>query len=295
MAKLRGVAPAAIKKRLKVLFFGEAGVGKTTAAIQFPKPYLIDTERGAENDQYVKLLKASGGAYYHTTDFDDMLQEVIALLTTKHEFRTLIIDPLTVPYNDALDKSAKSLATKSDVTGTEFQRHKQAPDRKVKHLLALLLRLDMTVIITSHAKAEWKNSAPTGQNTFDCYNKLDYLFDLVIEMKKIGGAKDSTRTAIVRKTRIESFPLGDSFPFAYAEFAARYGNDLLESVAAVETLATVEQVAEIKRLIELVNVPADKTEKWLEKAGAERWEEMPAESIAKCILYLHEQVTKGAA
>ena len=50
---LRGKKPEAVEKRMKALFFGPAGVGKTTAAIQFPAPYLIDTDRGAENDQYV--------------------------------------------------------------------------------------------------------------------------------------------------------------------------------------------------------------------------------------------------
>ena len=138
---LRGRQPEAIKKRLKVLFFGQAGSGKTTAAIQFPKPYLIDTERGAENDEYVDILKKRGGVSFFTTDFDEMLQEVTSLLTEKHDYRTLIIDPLTVPYNDALDKQAKLLATKEDPSGTAFSRHKQVPDRKVKHLLNLLLRL----------------------------------------------------------------------------------------------------------------------------------------------------------
>jgi hypothetical protein len=45
---LRGSIPKPEDKRLKAMFFGAAGVGKTTAAIQFPAPYLIDTERGAE-------------------------------------------------------------------------------------------------------------------------------------------------------------------------------------------------------------------------------------------------------
>jgi GTPase SAR1 family protein len=40
---LRAKKPEAVEKRLKALFYGSAGVGKTTAAIQFPRPYLIDT------------------------------------------------------------------------------------------------------------------------------------------------------------------------------------------------------------------------------------------------------------
>ena len=283
---LRGKKPAAIEKRLKALFFGAAGVGKTTASIQFPRPYLIDTERGAENDQYVKLLKASGGAYFHTTDFDDMLAEVTSLLTEKHNFQTVIIDPLTVPYNDALDKSAKSLATRDDASGTAFGRHKQIPDRKVKHLCNLLLRLDMNVIITSHAKGEWKNGAPTGTDTFDCYVKLDYLFDLVFQIQKRG----TDRVGIVKKTRCEGFPEGDVFPFSYAEISGRYGKAILERDSAPETLASPEQVAEIERLIDLLKLPVETTDKWLDKAMAETWAEMPGDAIGKCIESLKAKV-----
>jgi GTPase SAR1 family protein len=54
---LRAKKPTTIQKRFKALFYGAAGAGKTTAAIQFPRPYLIDTERGCENDSYTKLLE----------------------------------------------------------------------------------------------------------------------------------------------------------------------------------------------------------------------------------------------
>ena len=81
---LRGVKPETIQKRLKALFYGSAGVGKTTAAINFPKPYLIDTEKGATNDQYVNILKNNGGVVFQTSDFDELIKEVKSLLTEKH-------------------------------------------------------------------------------------------------------------------------------------------------------------------------------------------------------------------
>src|SRR5438445_393207 len=77
---LRGKKPELIQKRLKVLFYGPAGVGKTIAAIQFPTPYLIDTEKGAENKQYVKLLDQSGGAYFFTFDCYDKLDYLFDLI-----------------------------------------------------------------------------------------------------------------------------------------------------------------------------------------------------------------------
>lgn len=66
---LRAVKPNTVQKRLKALFYGHSGAGKTTAAINFPKPYLIDTEKGSENDQYVKTLTKNGGVVFHTADF----------------------------------------------------------------------------------------------------------------------------------------------------------------------------------------------------------------------------------
>lgn len=288
---LRGTKPKAISKRLKALFYGGAGVGKTTAAIQFPKPYLIDTERGAENDQYVKLLEKAGGAYFFTTDFEEMVKEITSLLTEQHDYRTVIIDPLTVLYNDLCDKAAKSLATREDPEGMAFGRHKAKADRQVKHLLNLLLRLDMNVIITSHMKKRWGSGMVELGNTFDCYAKLDYLFDLVFEIQKRG----KERVGIVQKTRVDSFPEGETFPFDYDTIAEKYGREILERTATVQSLATPEQVAELKRLIELLKVPTELQDKWLDKAQAENFSEMPTDAIQACVDFLNKQVRGSAA
>jgi hypothetical protein len=291
---LRGKPPEAIQKRLKALFYGPAGVGKTMAAIQFPAPYLIDTERGAENAGYVAALKAAGGAYWFTVDADEMIEEVRNLLSTKHKYRTLVIDPLTVLYNDLLDKSSASLATKDDPTGTAFGRHKGPADKKVKHLLSLLLRLDMNVVITSHAKTKWekngKEIVDAGQ-TFDCYAKLDYLFDLAFEVQFRG--KD--RVGIVRKSRLDAFPLGDVFPFGYDEIAARYGRDVLERDAKPEALGSPEQIATLVSLLDARKDGDELREKWLSKAGAEAFDEMPSDAIEKCIHYLRGEAAGKAA
>lgn len=287
---LRAKKPELIQKRLKALFYGSAGVGKTMAAIKFPRPYLIDTEKGAENDQYIEILNKNGGVIFQTTDFEDLVLEVKSLLTEKHEFKTLIIDPLTTLYNDLLDKSVEHLKKTSkekDATGTEFGRHYVETNKKMKHLLNLLLRLDMNVIITSHAKNEYgQNLAVLGQ-TFDCYKKLDYLFDLVFEIQKRG--KD--RVGIVKKTRVESFPESEQFPFNYDEIANRYGREILEKEAIQETLASKEQIAEINYYINLLKITEETTEKWLSKANSETFDEMKSEDIQKCIDFLKSKIS----
>jgi hypothetical protein len=286
---LRGIKPSTVQKRLKALFYGAAGVGKTTAAINFPAPYLIDTEKGAENEQYTKALEKNGGVVFQTSDFDEMLKEVKSLLTEKHEFKTLIIDPLTTVYNDLLEKSAiflKENSKEKDATGTEFGRHYGEANKKMKHLLSLLVRLDMNVIITSHAKNEYGNNMAVLGQTFDCYKKLDYLFDLVFEIRKQG----KERVGVIKKSRIETFPDGELFPFSYAEVSKRYGITILEKEAVSEELATTEQVIEIKRLIDLIKVPQETFQKWLDKNNAETFEEMNSDSIQKCIEHLRKKI-----
>lgn len=276
---LRGIKPEKIEKRLKALFYGQAGAGKTTAAISFPKPYLIDTEKGATNDQYVELLKKNGGVIFQTSDFQELISEVRALLVEKHDYKTLIIDPLTTLYNDLLDKAVIKV-------GTEFGRHYGEANKSMKHLLNLLLRLDMNVIITSHAKNEYgQNLAVLGQ-TFDCYKKLDYLFDLVFEVQKRG----KERIALIKKTRVETFPEGEVFPFSYEEIAKRYGKTILEKDAEIQVLATKEQVTELTRLIELLKTPEEITDKWLKKAHSETFTEMPKDAIEKCITHLISKI-----
>jgi hypothetical protein len=288
---LRGVKPKTVEKRLKAFFYGNAKVGKTTAAIQFPKPYLIDTERGAENEKYVDLLEKGKGVIFQTNDFDEVIKEVKALLTEKHEYKTLIIDPLTTIYNDLIDKSAKSRISDKDPDGTAFGGHYGAANKKIKILYNLLLRLDMNVIITSHAKNEYGANLTIIGQTFDCYKKMDYMFDLILEIQKRG--KD--RVALVKGTRLDGFKEDETFPFSYDDMAERYGRDVLERECAPIQLASAEQIKEIKRLIELLHVPQDTVDKLLKKEEVEDFEYMSSEYIQKCITHYTSKIQGEAA
>lgn len=276
---LKAKKPAMIESRLKALFYGCAGVGKTMAAIQFPKPYIIDTEGSTNKPQYVRSIEAVDGAVLMTVDFDEMVNEVRELLTTKHEYKTLVIDSLTLLYNDLLEKAERKV-------GTEFGRHYGEANKRMKQLLNLLFRLDMNVIITSHSKNEYGANLSVLGQTFDCYKKLDYLFDLVFEIQKRG----THRVGLVKKSRIESFPDSESFPFSYDEIAQRYGRHILERDAVAQELSTPGQVAEMLRLIDLLKVPVETYQKWLDKASSEGWEDMQKDSIQKCIDHLKAKI-----
>jgi hypothetical protein len=283
---LKGKKPTTIQKRFKALWYGPPGSGKTITSLQFPMPYLIDTERGAENEQYVKLLEKAGGAYMFTNDPDELIGEVRELLSTRHPYKTLVIDPLTPVYNDLLDKWATTLATNEDPTGTAFSRHKGPADRKIKHLLNLLTRLDMNIVITSHEKAKWgkdvKGNPVEIGRTFDTYAKLDYLFDLVLQVERRGD----DRVATVTKTRIEAFPMDAVLPFNYVEISTRYGREILERDAVPVPLATPEQAKKLRGLLAEHDKGGELLAKWLDKSQSESIEEMPSDTVQACIDYL---------
>ena len=279
---LRAKKPEAVTKRLKLFMFGPAGVGKTTAAIQFPNSYIIDAERGAEN--YDKIITASGSVVFQTTDIQDVIQEVKSLLTVKHDYRTLVIDPITPLYNDLLEKCENQV-------GADFGRHYGAANKTMKRLANLIMALDMNVVITAHAKTEYGQNFSKLGYTFDGWRQLDYWFDLVIELQK----KGKKRFGKVAKTRLEQFPDDDTFEWSYEAIRKRYGADMLEKEASVVKLAAPEQVAQLKDLLAVVRLPEGTTDKWLAKAGVDVWEDMSADTIAKCIDYVKNKLPANVA
>lgn len=277
---LRAVKPKSIQKRLKLFLYGNAKVGKTTAAIQFPKPYLIDTERGAENDKYVQMLEKGGGVIFQTNDFEEVVKEVKSLLTEKHEYKTLIIDPLTTLYNDLIDKCATKF-------GTKFAIHYAEAGKRIKYLYNLLLRLDMNVLITSHSKNEYGQSMEVVGQTFDCYKKLDFMFDLILEIQKRG----KKRFAVVKGSRLEGFTEDESFEFSYDDICNRYGKDILEKDCESSVLASKEQIEEIKRLIQVTNSGLEVVSKMLKREEVESFEYMSERYILECIKYFKSKIS----
>lgn len=279
---LRAKRPEAIQKRLKLFLFGPAGIGKSTAAIQFKSAYIIDAERGLEN--YDKLINESGSVVLQTSEMAEVISEVRALLVEPHEHRTLVIDPITTVYDALLDKCEKQV-------GSEFGRHINAAAKEMKRLSNLIMALDMNVVVTAHAKREYgSNMAVLGQ-TFDGWRKLDYIFDLVIEL----GKKNKKRFGKVVKSRVAQFPDEDVFDWSYAEFVKRYGAESLEKISQPQSMATAEQVKELNGLLEIIRLPEGTTDKWFAKANVEAFEDMSAEVIGKCITFCKDKLPKEAA
>ena len=53
---------------------------------------------------------------------------------------------------------------------------------------------------------------------------------------------------------------------------------------------TGSQEDALKELLNIVRLPEGLVDKWLSKAQVETWEDMPAETIAKCIEYVKNRL-----
>jgi hypothetical protein len=291
-SRLKAVAPkAAAPSKPKVLIFGKPGTGKTWASLDWPSVYYIDTEGGANLPHYTDKLHKAGGVYLGpeqgSLSFDTIIEQVQALATEQHPFRTLVIDSVSKLYNSAAFEAAEKI-------GDEFGRDKKEANKPLRRLINWLNRLPLNVILIAHEKPLWglNNRGERAEigTTADIYEKLEYELHLCLNIVRQGDK----RVARVRKSRLLGFPDGATFEWSYASFAERYGRDIIEEQAAPLVLASPEQLEEVRQLLEVVRVPENQIDKWFTAAGVSSFEEMDADKVAKVITWLKDKVTPAS-
>lgn len=291
MSKLKGKSPELVEPgKTKAMIFGASGVGKTFFTLTFPRPFYIDCEGGADLKHYQERLKAAKGVYLGpedgSLDFATVLEQMQALATEKHDYKTLIVDSITKIYQTAIANEAERLGEKD-----AFGASKKPAIAWMRRLVNWTMKLDMNVWFVAHEVAEWGIDPKSGQRTEvgrapDVWDKLIYELDLTLQAVKKGPA----RIAIVRKSRLTGFQDADQFELDYTTFGGRYGKDFIEAPTKQITLATPAQVSEIKRLLEVVKVTEAEIEKVMTKAGAEKWEEFSDDQADKTIKWLGKKI-----
>jgi hypothetical protein len=290
-SKLKAKTPVGIKPgKLKMLIFGAPGVGKTFFSVTFPKPYFIDTEAGADMKPYQERLKAAGGVYMGQGEgslvFSEVIEQVKALATEKHEYKTLIIDSITKLYQTCIAEAADALGSKD-----AFGASKKPAIANMRRLVNWIQRTDMNVLFVAHEIAEWGNDEKGNRAEIgklpDIWDKISYELHLAIHVRRIGP----TRTASVTKSRLEGFPFAASFPLTYEEFASRYPKEAIESASSPIVLATPEQVKRVDDLLAVLKISEEEIEKWHSKAGADSFTDYSTETIEKVITSLTKKIT----
>ncbi len=289
MSKLKAVQPKkADPRKPKLMIYGKPGVGKTWASLDFPAVYYIDTEGGASGNHYTDKLEKSGGVYLGpdqgSMDFSTILEQVKALSTEEHHYKTIVIDSISKLFNTYITQEMERLGDKD-----QFGASKRKPVAEMRKLLSWLDRIDMNVILVAHEKPEWglnmRGERVEIGSTFDCWDKLEYELDLVLNIVKAG----SSRNAFTRKSRLLEFPESEHFTWSYECFAEKYGRDVIEKQGIVIQLATPEQLAQMSSLLSKVKLPDGQEEKWLKKAGVDGWDEMSMDRIEAAIKHIKQE------
>lgn len=283
---LKAKKPELIKpSKPKFILSGKSGVGKTMLMLDFKKPFVIDVEGGATEPQYIKKMQEVGAAYMGkeegSQDFKIVIEQLKELATTKHDYQTLVIDSFSKLYN-------LTAAIAEEKVGNVYQADKKEAQKPTRQLQLWMDRLDMVICLVCHSKAKWDNGQPTGTTTFDGWDKLEYDLNLWIELVQTGKRRD----LVVRKSRLEGFVLGNSYPADYDTFAKLYGREIIEKPTEQLILASPEQVAEAKHLVGVFNISEDDQKKALKKYDCETYEELTTDEIGKIISNLKSKLTK---
>lgn len=238
---LSGITPSVKQlKRLKMFLYGDAGCGKTTAAISMPAPYIIDAERGT--DHYAEAIAKQGGAVLQTTDINRVFDEVIALSSEKHPYKTLVIDPISVIESTYVG----GLQSKF---GENDMRVWLMRSNNMRRLYSLIVQLDMNVVLIAHGKTQYgPNMTKTG-TTFDGWRNFPFMFDLVIELQT---SRAGVRQANVVKSRLSGFENKSVFDWSIDAFRERLvGVDFEGNVDPI-VYASDEEVDQLKSAIKSI-------------------------------------------
>lgn len=290
---LKSKKPEVIEKRLKIFLFGPPGSRKTTSAIQFPKSVLIDMEKGSEN--YAKSIEKAGSVVLHTTNPDEVLEEVKSLLTEKHDYRTLILDPVTIFYESTQEKWTRIFEKYTDnAKNKELQdfgvRYWGRVKSNYKAMLRMLLKLDMNIIMTAHQKDIYgQNMSKLGVGP-DSMKGDNYFFDNVFQLNVVNDKATAT-TIKQRSDPLYPPKFPDNFEWSYENFCKFYGKNIIERETVPVEMATAEQVVRINVLVEGLKIEPEQVEKWFTKCDVDSYSEMTAKDITSLIAFCEKRLT----
>lgn len=288
-SKLKAVEPkAAEPSKPKILIFGKPGVGKTWGALDFPTCYYIDTEGGANLGHYTAKLENAGGAYFGleqgSGSFEAVIEQIKALATEEHSYKTLVIDSISKIFGSIIAREEERLGDKDG-----FGASKKPAVALTRQLISWIDKIDMNVILIAHEKALWGKDSKGNPSqigvTFDAWEKLEYELHLNLNIMKQGDS----RKAMIKKSRLIGFPDATSFDWSYARFAELYGKDVIERKGKHIELASEAQIIEVKKLLEVVKLSDSTQDKWISE-NKDNLTEVEKSKIEKVITHLRSKI-----
>lgn len=272
-----------LEKRPKIFLWGESGAGKTTLALRFPKPVVVDLEGGT--DLYGEIFDFD---VLRATTADEVMEAVQWLLTHRHPYRTFVLDPITV-YWDALQKKWSDIFLRRNrgSKGYKFEFYDLQPrdwmtvKAEFKELIRKLIALDMNVIVTARQKVQYADGAfmkAIGE-TFDGEKSLPYHFDTIVRLHRDEKGRFLGECL---KDRSNKLPTGE-FDCSFARFEELFGKKALTRKARPVALATDEQKRQIRDHVARFEMSPEQVARRLSAYGAEGLDDLTEDS-ARVIL-----------
>jgi len=283
-----------LQRRLKAFFWGATGSGKTTLAMSFPSPAMIDADGGAKLYAEANNLNRT-----EVQTWDEAVQAVDWLLQNPHLFKTLIVDPITKLWEMLQWKwNAIFLKRNRGGFGHKFDYYKMqiadwAPLKaEFKQFVQKLLALDMNIIVTAREKDLFSDSGDLKKVglTFDGEKNLPYEFDLVLRLAVDNKDGKHYATVVNDKDRtrnlpwVKPLPLGKPFEISFGVLRDHLGADWLEAPAQeVEYFASKADQRKIAKAFKEFQLTKKQARSWFAKHDADSMGDLSKDGAAKIL------------
>jgi hypothetical protein len=285
---LRAKKPEIKEQRIKALIYADKGVGKTHFCCSIPNTYYIDSEGLEDYQHFVTMLRGNGGNLIYLTELSEMIKEVKDLISTNHDYKTVVIDSISFPYGWIAQLEAERLQKKSPNTeGTEFGANLAKAKRLTFQLGILLSRLDMNVFVTAHEKSKFIDNKDAGK-TFDINDKMAYSLGATWNMRLMG----KTRKLFVEKSRYSEMQTGEFIDFddGYEVIKYLFGEEVFMRQSKMRELASNDQLIECKRLIQALHIPEETVQKIIVNAKSHSLDDMEKNDIQNFIERMKKKI-----
>lgn len=279
--------------RLKTLMYGGEGSGKTHFCCSFPDAFYIDTEGVEDYPHFTDMIEEGGGKIFYASDIEEIIKKVSWLISTKHNYKTLVIDSISFPYAWLAQMEAERLSNPAKGTeGTEFGANLAKAKRLTFHLGIMLSRLDMNVIVIAHERTKYEKKEEVGQ-TYDITDKMAYSLGAVWNLKRMG----ETVKLFVKKSRYPEMKIGSILDFnnGYETIKNIFGEAVFKRESVEKELASNDQIMEFQRLIKVLNISDERVNKFITNAKAVHLGEIEKDHMQSIINKLHKNLQGDAA